>query len=193
MPESQSTRSPARSPENKNSGNLASLATFERSNNHLQIQIQVRFSPFEKLGRYQGAHGMIHPQTSPSFQTALTLGSALLFAALPICAISAEFQAPQPAPVSFVNEVVPILTKLGCNGGTCHGKATGQNGFKLSLFGFEPDEDYEHLVYEQRGRRLTPSAPEESLLITKGAASVPHGGGRRLEPGTAPQTTMATT
>jgi len=133
---------------------------------------------------------MIHPQTSPSFQTALTLGSALLFAALPICAISAESQAPQPAPVSFVNEVVPILTKLGCNGGTCHGKATGQNGFKLSLFGFEPDEDYEHLVYEQRGRRLTPSAPEESLLITKGAASVPHGGGRRLEPGTAPHTAL---
>ena len=85
--------------------------------------------------------------------------------------------------VSFVNEVVPILTKQGCNGGACHGKAVGQNGFKLSLFGFEPDEDYEHLVLEQRGRRVVPSAPEESLLLTKGAALVPHGGGRRLEPG----------
>jgi hypothetical protein len=85
--------------------------------------------------------------------------------------------------VSFVNEVVPILTKQGCNGGACHGKAVGQNGFKLSLFGFEPDEDYEHLVLEQRGRRVVPSAPEESLLLTKGAAVVPHGGGRRLEPG----------
>ena len=94
--------------------------------------------------------------------------------------------APEGTPVSFVNEVVPVLTKQGCNGGSCHGKATGQNGFKLSLFGFEPDEDFEHLVYEQRGRRLTPSAPEESLLLTKGTATVPHGGGRRLEPGTAP-------
>lgn len=134
---------------------------------------------------------MIHPQTSPSFQTAITIGTAFLFTVLPICAISAEGQEPQPALVSFVNEVVPILTKLGCNGGTCHGKATGQNGFKLSLFGFEPDEDYEHLVYEQRGRRLTPSAPEESLLLTKGAASVPHGGGRRLEPGTAPHNALS--
>jgi len=102
---------------------------------------------------------------------------AYLFAAAP---------APEGSPVSFVNEVVPVLTKQGCNGGSCHGKATGQNGFKLSLFGFEPDEDFEHLVYEQRGRRLTPSAPEESLLLTKGTATVPHGGGRRLEPGTAP-------
>jgi hypothetical protein len=93
--------------------------------------------------------------------------------------------AEQPqTPVSFVNEVVPILTKQGCNGGICHGKATGQNGFKLSLFGFEPAEDYEHLVLEQRGRRLSPSAPEESLLLTKGAGTTPHGGGRRLEPGT---------
>jgi hypothetical protein len=86
-------------------------------------------------------------------------------------------------PVSFVNEVVPILTKQGCNGGACHGKAVGQNGFKLSLFGFEPDEDYDHLVHEQRGRRVVPSAPDESLLLTKGAAITPHGGGRRLEPG----------
>ena len=93
-------------------------------------------------------------------------------------------------PVSFVNEVVPILTKQGCNGGACHGKAVGQNGFKLSLFGFEPDEDYEHLVLEQRGRRVVPSAPEESLLLTKGAAVVPHGGGRRLEPGKAAYETL---
>jgi hypothetical protein len=92
--------------------------------------------------------------------------------------------------VSFVNEVVPILTKQGCNGGTCHGKATGQNGFKLSLFGFEPDEDYEHLVLEQRGRRVVPSAPEESLLLTKGAGTTPHGGGKRLEPGTPPYETL---
>lgn len=92
--------------------------------------------------------------------------------------------APAEPTVSFVNEVQPVLTKMGCNSGGCHGKATGQNGFKLSLFGFEADEDYEHLVYEQRGRRLVPSAPARSLLLTKGAAIVPHGGGRRLEPGT---------
>jgi hypothetical protein len=111
----------------------------------------------------------------------LPKGSRLLGSLISLLLANGSLHA--EAPVSFVNEVVPILTKQGCNGGTCHGKAVGQNGFKLSLFGFEPDEDYEHLVLEQRGRRVVPSAAEESLLLTKGAAQVPHGGGRRLEPG----------
>jgi hypothetical protein len=76
-----------------------------------------------------------------------------------------------------------IFTKYGCNGGGCHGKAAGQNGFRLSLLGFEPEEDYEHLVKEARGRRLFPAAPERSLLLTKAVAQVPHGGGKRMEPG----------
>ena len=86
-------------------------------------------------------------------------------------------------PIHFANQVVPIFTKTGCNGGGCHGKSAGQNGFKLSLLGFEPAEDYEHLVKEARARRLFPAAPERSLLLTKGTAQVPHGGGKRLEPG----------
>lgn len=85
--------------------------------------------------------------------------------------------------VSFGTDVVPILTKLGCNGGGCHGKATGQNGFKLSLLGFEPDQDYESLVTEGRGRRISQTAPERSLLLTKATSRVPHGGGRRLDEG----------
>lgn len=88
-----------------------------------------------------------------------------------------------PSPIHFANQIVPVFTKNGCNGGGCHGKAAGQNGFRLSLLGFEPAEDYEHLVKEARGRRLFPAAPERSLVLTKGAAQVPHGGGRRLEPG----------
>ncbi len=83
--------------------------------------------------------------------------------------------------VSFPNQVVPIFTKLGCNGGGCHGKAAGQNGFKLSLLGFEPSEDYEHLVKESRGRRLSTAMPDASLLLTKAINAVPHGGGQRLE------------
>jgi hypothetical protein len=91
--------------------------------------------------------------------------------------------AAEAEPVHFANRIVPIFTKNGCNGGGCHGKAAGQNGFRLSLLGFEPAEDYEHLVHEARGRRLFPAAPERSLLLTKGTAQLPHGGGRRLEPG----------
>ncbi len=86
--------------------------------------------------------------------------------------------------VSFVNDVVPVLTKFGCNTGVCHAKAgNGQNGFQLSLLGFEPQEDYEHLVKEGRGRRLFPASPENSLLLMKASGSIPHGGGKRLAPG----------
>jgi hypothetical protein len=88
-----------------------------------------------------------------------------------------------PPRVGFANEVVPVFTKLGCNSGGCHGKASGQNGFKLSLFGFEPTEDYEFLVKEGRGRRIAPSAPDSSLLLLKATAQVAHGGGKRLEKG----------
>ncbi len=92
----------------------------------------------------------------------------------------------QDLPINFANEVVPLFTKHGCNGGGCHGKSSGQNGFKLSLLGFEPREDYEFLIKEGRGRRLFPAAPERSLLLLKGAAILPHGGGQRLEVDSAP-------
>ena len=86
-------------------------------------------------------------------------------------------------PVSFSNEIVPIFTKLGCNTGSCHGKSDGQNGFKLSLLGFYPDDDYEYLVKEDRGRRIFHADPEYSLLLTKASNKLPHGGGHRLSPG----------
>ncbi len=84
-------------------------------------------------------------------------------------------------PVNFPNQIVPIFTKYGCNGGGCHGKSGGQNGFKLSLLGFEPGEDYEWLVKEARGRRLFPAAPHQSLLLQKATAELPHGGGQRID------------
>ena len=84
--------------------------------------------------------------------------------------------------INFKNQIVPIFTKHGCNGGGCHGKSGGQNGFRLSLLGFYPDDDYEFLVKEGRGRRLFPPAPEESLLIQKGTGELPHGGGARIQP-----------
>jgi len=82
--------------------------------------------------------------------------------------------------VSFDHDVVPLLTKLGCNSGGCHGKATGQNGFKLSLLGFEPEQDYETIVRESRGRRWFPSSPSRSLLLMKATGESAHGGGVRL-------------
>jgi hypothetical protein len=86
-------------------------------------------------------------------------------------------------PINFANQVVPIFTKLGCNAGGCHGKASGQNGFKLSLLGFEPEVDYAALVKEARGRRVFPAAPDQSLLLLKASGQMAHGGGKRLEVG----------
>ncbi|MCH8829549.1 MAG: DUF1553 domain-containing protein [Planctomycetes bacterium] len=83
--------------------------------------------------------------------------------------------------INFANQIVPIFTRLGCNTGACHGKASGQNGFKLSLLGFYPKEDYDFLVKEGRGRRVFPSSPEYSLLLQKATNQLPHGGGRRMD------------
>src|SRR5258707_4574817 len=86
----------------------------------------------------------------------------------------------EPA-VDFRNDIEPILTKTGCNAGGCHGKASGQNGFKLSLFAFEPKFDYDALVNEGHGRRVFPASPEESLLVQKATGSTVHGGRSRLD------------
>lgn len=100
--------------------------------------------------------------------------------------LSLQFGAPAASAadraISFANDVMPILTKAGCNTGVCHAKAgSGQNGFQLSLLGFEPADDYEHVVKESRGRRVQVAAPDQSLLLLKATASVPHGGGLRIE------------
>lgn len=80
----------------------------------------------------------------------------------------------------FENDVVPLLNKFGCNGSGCHGKAEGQNGFKLSVFGSDPPADYLALTREARGRRVVPAIPESSLLLTKASGGAPHGGGIRI-------------
>lgn len=84
-------------------------------------------------------------------------------------------------PVSFPNDIVPLFTRAGCNGGSCHGTPSGQNNFRLSLLGFEPEKDHEFLTKETRGRRISPAAPELSLFLQKGSGDQPHKGGVRLE------------
>ena len=89
----------------------------------------------------------------------------------------------QFVPVDFQNDVMPVLTAGSCNAGACHGKARGQNGFQLSLLGFDPNFDFNALAKEARGRRVFLPSPQQSLLLLKPIGSVPHGGGKRLEPG----------
>ena len=83
-------------------------------------------------------------------------------------------------PVDFDTEVVPILTKAGCNAASCHGAAAGRGGFKLSLFGGSPAADFDEIVHQLEGRRINLSDPESSLLITKPTEQIEHGGGTRL-------------
>lgn len=85
--------------------------------------------------------------------------------------------------VRFVQDVEPILSKLGCNAGTCHGSAGGKNGFKLSLRGYDPEFDYQALINDIGGRRFNRAKPEESLMLQKPTAEVPHEGRQALKPG----------
>lgn len=82
--------------------------------------------------------------------------------------------------IDFATEIAPLLSRYGCNSGGCHGKASGQNGFKLSLFAFDTAYDYDTLVKEARGRRIFPAAPDRSLLLEKATGVMPHGGGKRF-------------
>ena len=124
------------------------------------------------------ANGVILPRGNGQTEVRATLGNQSATVAVTVAEYNVE------SPVSFRNQIVPIFTKHGCNAGGCHGKASGQNGFKLSLLGFDPDFDHMAVVKETRGRRIFPAAPAYSLLLMKACGDVPHGGGKRLLKGT---------
>jgi len=82
---------------------------------------------------------------------------------------------------SFRNHVQAVFSKTGCNSGACHGAAAGKNGFKLSLRGYDPDADFHTITRQSRGRRVVPSDPGRSLILTKPTGALPHKGGVRFE------------
>ena len=84
--------------------------------------------------------------------------------------------------LNFENDIIPILSRYRCNTSGCHGKAEGQNGFKLSVFGFDPIADYQAIAMEGRGRRVFPGSPQASLLLRKMSGGIPHGGGIPIRP-----------
>lgn len=89
--------------------------------------------------------------------------------------------ATSPATISFQNDVLPIMTKAGCMVGACHAKTDGQNGFRLTIYSFDPDSDYREIVYDARGRRISPASPDHSLLLLKATNSIPHEGEKRFD------------
>jgi hypothetical protein len=84
-------------------------------------------------------------------------------------------------PISFKNDVMPIFLRSGCNSGACHGAARGKDGFRLSLFGYDPDGDHHRLCREFSGRRVNLAVPRESLLLEKATGKVPHTGGKKID------------
>lgn len=104
---------------------------------------------------------------------------------------TADDQQGSTAVPKFELDIMPILTAHGCNMGACHGKARGQNGFALSLLGYDIDFDYHAIVRQGRGRRVFPADPVQSLFLQKGAGELPHGGGIRLPTGSAAYQTVA--
>jgi hypothetical protein len=136
--------------------------------------------------QYEVADGKILRVTSAGRVMPIANGSTTITARYGDKSVTVSVKATsmdEAMPISFANHIVPIFTKLGCNGGGCHGKSGGQNGFALSLLGFVPELDYRTLVKENRGRRILPSSPENSLLLLKAAGIMAHAGGKRMEVG----------
>lgn len=103
----------------------------------------------------------------------------LVFAAA-LIGISPRSEAAQPQ-IDFDNQVIPILTKAGCNTGACHGAAVGRGGLRMSLYGGDPAFDFETIALELEGRRVNLARPADSLIVLKATESINHGGGYRLE------------
>lgn len=122
-------------------------------------------------------NGQVRPVTDGEGTIFVTVADKKLEIPLSVSGAKAE------TPVSFVRDVQPVLGKLGCNAGTCHGAQAGKNGFKLSLRGYDPIYDYRALTDDLESRRFNRAAPEKSLMLLKTAGAVPHQGGVLTQPG----------
>ena len=126
--------------------------------------------------------GLIRPTKSTSGEVAIQFGS--LAVKVPVAASAIESDTDQGGhSVDFVQDVNPILSRLGCNQGTCHGAQKGKNGFKLSLRGYDPIFDLRALTDDLAARRINPAAPEESLMLRKPLGETPHQGGSLMRRG----------
>src|SRR6516162_4885605 len=123
------------------------------------------------------ATGLVRPVGDGAGELKATVGGQSVM--VPV-KVSGQKEPPQ---VSFVRDVMPVLSKAGCNAGTCHGAAKGKNGFKLSLRGYDPEFDHQALTDELEGRRFNRAAPERSLMLLKPAGEAPHVGGMLFKPG----------
>ncbi len=121
--------------------------------------------------------GALHPLTNGTAMVTVTVNGHSAAAKVTVEAMEKPFE------WSFRNHVQPVLAKTGCSAGACHGAAAGQNGFRLSLRGYDNEGDFLALTRNAFGRRVIPSDPGRSLMLLKPTAAVPHKGGKRFEAG----------
>ncbi|QDU30886.1 Bacterial Ig-like domain (group 2) [Anatilimnocola aggregata] len=143
----------------------------------LDLGSQAKFSSAdEKIARVD-AQGWVHPVASGKTEIHVQTGEQRF-----LVAVEVDLPAERRV-LSFRHEVMPALSKAGCNMGACHGYSLGKNGFKLSLRGSDPDQDFAAITREVFGRRVNPAVPEASILISKPQGDVPHEGGVRFKKG----------
>jgi uncharacterized protein DUF1549/uncharacterized protein DUF1553 len=121
--------------------------------------------------------GLVRPTADGSGQLKFTVEGQSVAIPVQVSGQKAKYD------VSFVRDVMPVMSKVGCNAGTCHGSLEGKNGFKLSLRGYDPELDHRALTDDLEGRRFNRAVPEESLMLYKPAGGVPHVGGVLMKPG----------
>jgi hypothetical protein len=142
----------------------------------IDLSDSAQFEPVEAIVK-RGADGVLYPTRQGETIVNVTAAGAQGHFAVHVGDLS------KPPVVSFLRDVEPVLNKVGCTSGLCHGSAKGKNGFKLSLRGYDPEFDYEALLYDMSGRRFNRADPARSLMLAKPTQQVPHGGGLRIEPG----------
>ena len=121
--------------------------------------------------------GQVKPLSNGAGTLRVNLGDQSATAAVEVIAMK------ETQPVDFIRDVNPVMTKLGCNAGTCHGAKEGKYGFKLSLRGYDPIFDVRSLKDDLASRRLNAASPDDSLMLLKATAGVPHEGGQRTKIG----------
>jgi WD40 repeat protein/mono/diheme cytochrome c family protein len=121
--------------------------------------------------------GLVRPRTDGKGTLVLRLADKSV--AVPVTVLGVHM----PPKVDFVHDVAPVLSRVGCNAGTCHGSAQGKNGFKLSLRGYDPIFDVRGLTDDQVARHINLASPEDSMMLLKPTGAVPHVGGALIQPG----------
>ncbi|HLJ96217.1 MAG TPA: DUF1549 domain-containing protein [Gemmataceae bacterium] len=132
------------------------------------------------------ARGLVRPLADGDGELKLTVGGLIMTVPVHVGGQKEKY------PASFVRDIMPVLSKVGCNAGTCHGAQQGKNGFKLSLRGYDPLFDHQSLTDDLEGRRFNRAAPDRSLMLLKPSGGVPHMGGVLFQPGEPPYELLRT-